>query len=175
MGQEFVIKSNTLEDKINQLLPSQGGAQAGVDLSASTTIIPIVDLTESAEGGTARQDLQSAFSLTSITAFSVTNTTSTIINTTGYFRIFGAISIGVDSTSGARQASIQLSDGTTNKLIFTAQGFGVDQALQPTIFDIIVFCKAGDSVNVISNSADCRIVGSSRQLADISGNLINPL
>ena len=63
MGQEFVIKSTQLEDKINQLLPSQGGAQAGVDLSASTTIIPIVDLTESAEGSGLRVDLQSAISL----------------------------------------------------------------------------------------------------------------
>ena len=68
MGQEFIIKSTTLEDKINQLLPSQGGQQAGVDLSASTTIIPIVDLTESAEGSNLRQDLQLALSLTSITA-----------------------------------------------------------------------------------------------------------
>ena len=90
MGQEFIINSTALEDKINQLLPSQGGKQAGVDLSASTQIIPIVDLTESAEGSNFRQDLQTALSLTSCTAFSVTNTTTTIINTTGYFRIFGA-------------------------------------------------------------------------------------
>ena len=48
MGQEFVIKSQQIEDKINQLLPSQGGFQAGVDFSASTTVIPIVDLTETA-------------------------------------------------------------------------------------------------------------------------------
>ena len=50
MGQEFIIKSPNLEDKINQLLPSQGGFQAGVDLSATTQIVPIVDLTETAEG-----------------------------------------------------------------------------------------------------------------------------
>ena len=50
MGQEFVIKSPQIEDKINQLLPSQAGQAAGVDFSASTTVIPIVDLTETAEG-----------------------------------------------------------------------------------------------------------------------------
>ena len=80
MGQEFIIKSPDLEDKINQLLPSQGGFAAGVDLSASTTIIPIVDLTESAEGSGLRQDLQQALSLTSVTSFAVNNTTTTIIN-----------------------------------------------------------------------------------------------
>ena len=89
MGQEFVIKSTTLEDKINQLLPSQGGAQAGVDLSASTTIIPIVDLTESAEGSVLRQDLQTALSFNKVTSTSATNQTVTVINTTGYWRVFG--------------------------------------------------------------------------------------
>ena len=46
MAQEFVIKSPEIEDKINQLLPSQGGFQAGVDFSASTMVVPIIDLTE---------------------------------------------------------------------------------------------------------------------------------
>ena len=63
MGQEFFIKSDTLESKVRQLLPSQGGLGAGFDLSASSQIIPIVDLTESAEGSNLRIDLQSAISL----------------------------------------------------------------------------------------------------------------
>ena len=58
MGQEFVIKNTILEDKVNQLLPSQGGAQAGVDLSASTMIVPVVNLTEAAEGSVLRQDFK---------------------------------------------------------------------------------------------------------------------
>ena len=86
MGQEFVIKSTALEDKINQLLPSQGGAQAGVDLSASTTIIPIVDLTESAEGAQVRADLQTALSLNDVTSFNTSGATVTIVSTTGYYR-----------------------------------------------------------------------------------------
>ena len=62
MAEEFIIKSQDIEDKINQLLPSQGGFQAGVDFSASTMVIPIVDLTETAEGSSLRQDLQSSIS-----------------------------------------------------------------------------------------------------------------
>ena len=85
MGQEFIIKSTALEDKINQLLPSHGGTGAGVDLSASTTIIPIVDLTECAEGSDVRIDLQTALSHDSITSFNISNATTTIVNTTGYF------------------------------------------------------------------------------------------
>ena len=83
MAQEFTIKSPDIEDKINQLLPSQGGFGAGVDFSASTMVIPIVDLTETAEGSSLRQDLQTALSLTSVTRTFTNNTTNTLINTTG--------------------------------------------------------------------------------------------
>ena len=62
MGSEYFINSQELEDKVRNLLPSQGGAGAGFDLSASTQIIPIIDLTESAEGSNIRQDLQTSFS-----------------------------------------------------------------------------------------------------------------
>ena len=99
MGQEFVIKSQNLEDKINQLLPSQGGFAPGVDLSASTTVIPVVDLTEAAEGSGLRQDLQVAFSLNDVTSFTVNSATSTLINTTGYYRVFGNIAMENRSTA----------------------------------------------------------------------------
>ena len=69
MGQEYFINSQELEDKIRQLLPSQGGAGAGFDLSASTQIIPVIDVTESAEGSDVRADLQTALSFNSSTAF----------------------------------------------------------------------------------------------------------
>jgi hypothetical protein len=98
VGQEFFVKSTTLEDKVRQILPSQGGLGAGFDLSASTQIIPIVDLTESAEGSTLRQDLQSSLSLNSISAHNVANATTTIVNNTGYFRIFGVANLLAAST-----------------------------------------------------------------------------
>ena len=92
MAQEFTIKSQAIEDKINQLLPSQGGFQPGVDFSASTMVIPIVDLTESAEGSSLRQDLQTSLSLNN-TVYSVVNASSTVLNTTGYYRFTGVASL----------------------------------------------------------------------------------
>ena len=97
MGQEFFIKSDNLESKVRQLLPSQGGLGAGFDLSASTQIIPIVDLTESAEGSNVRQDLQTALSFDNITAHQVTGTTTTIINNTGYYTVIFEFSNGCNS------------------------------------------------------------------------------
>ena len=168
MAQEFFIKSSNLESKVRQLLPSQGGLGAGFDLSASTQIVPIVDLTESAEGSNLRQDLQSSLSLNSVTAFSVNNATTTLVSTTGYFRV-----IGTASTISANQARIELTDGVTTKVI---QKFnfnsGSNSALVP--FDFIVFLSAGDSLQAVSSSTGQIISGCTRQIADIDGNLVNP-
>ena len=174
MGQEFVIKSTTLEDKINQLLPSQGGQQAGVDLSASTTIIPIVDLTESAEGSNLRQDLQIALSHNSVTTFNVSNTTSTLVNTTGYFRCFGTFN-GFNSGAADRSAQFLLNDGSTTKEIldFDLPSSAIIQKFVIP-FDFNVFLSAGDSLQAVTNVTQVNLQGVTRQIADINGNLTNP-
>ena len=167
MGQEFVIKSTILEDKINSLLPSQGGAQAGVDLSASTTIIPIIDLTESAEGSLLRQDLQTSLSLTSVTVANVFNTTTDLVTTTGYFRVFGSI-----TGNAAGDALIKITDGTTTKNLL--RDFGSTGLLLNTQFDFVVFLQAGDTLQAETSSGSVVINVATRQLADLAGNLINP-
>ena len=174
MGQEFIIKSQALEDKVNQLLPSQGGFQAGVDLSASTTVIPIVDLTESAEGSSLRQDLQSAFSFTTATAYNVSNTTTTIVNTTGYWRILG-VAYNRSSSGSIRNAQIIINDGATDKII---QDFAMplDDTERQQVFsyDFIIKLEAGHSLIMTSEDTNNILTGSVRQLATINGELVNP-
>ena len=171
MGQEFFIKSTLLEDKVRQLLPSQGGAGAGFDLSASTQIIPVVDLTESAEGSNLREDLQKSFSTTSITSFSVSNATNTVlVSSTGYFRVFGVARMYTNKTS-----SFNLFDGATSKNIIE---FGIPVAFdfaQTTPFDFIVFLPAGNSLRATTSATSAILTGNTRQIADIDGNLVNPV
>jgi hypothetical protein len=166
MATEFTINSAAIETKINQLLPSQGGFAPGVDFSASTMVIPVVDLTETAEGSGLRQDLQSSLSLNSVTAFMVANAVTTIINTTGYFRVFGN-----NLFSGAGNINFSLTDGTTTKLIV---GYGSTGAVISNLFDFLVFLKAGDSLKIESSTNVSQSIGNTRQIADISGNLVNP-
>ena len=174
MAQEFTIKSQQIEDKINQLLPSQGGFQPGVDFSASTMVIPIVDLTETAEGSALRADLQTALSHTSATTFDVSNTNTTIINTTGYYRVIGTINSMLSST--ATEASIIINDGATDKIIYGYRSPSVTGISGPINlnFDFNVFLSAGDQLEANSNTSLCNLVGSVRQIADINGNLVNP-
>ena len=169
LGQEFIIKSQGLEDKINQLLPSQGGFQAGVDLSASTQIVPIVDLTETAEGSNLRQDLQTSLSLTSISDFFVADATTDIINTTGYYRVFGSA-----GTSSNAFMCFQLTDGATTK-IFAQYSYSSGSGVQITPFDFIVFLGPGDILQARSDSVVQTFRGATRQIATISGELVNPL
>ena len=175
MGQEFIIKSQNLEDKVNQLLPSQGGFQAGVDLSASTTIIPIVDLTESAEGSGLRQDLQSAISHNN-TPFDVNSATTTIVSTTGYYRVTGTGLIVGDNTI-VPKVSLIITDGATAKTVWSLTfglTFGSGAYFESQNIDLICFLGAGDSLQAFSSDTKQRIIGSTRQIADINGNLTDP-
>lgn len=168
MAQEFVIKSPDIEDKINQLLPSQGGFQAGVDFSASTMVVPIVDLTETAEGSNVRADLQTALSFRSQTVFNVQGpiTNTNVITTTGYYRVFG-----VTNLQNGGNANFSLSDGASFKKLFEYGG-----ATQTTnsFYDFVVFINSGDSL-VASALTGNNLQGTTRQIADINGNLVNPL
>jgi len=172
LAQEFVIKSQNIEDKINQLLPSQGGFQAGVDFSASTMVIPIVDLTETAEGSTLRQDLQTAIKFNT-TIFNINNATNTtIINTTGYYRIFGLMSL--QDVGASTAININLFDGTTSKtLIDGRQGtnFSSVGVTPPVFYDFIVKIQAGESLRGSAGGTGVRLNGSATQIADINGNL----
>jgi hypothetical protein len=178
LGQEFIIKSQDLEDKITQLLPSQGGFAAGVDLSASTTIIPIVDLTESAEGSSFRQDLQTAssFSTTTVQGGGATGT-QTVVNTTGYYRC--VISYSIAGDGGANNVILQLNDGTTQKIVWMQQTQNGSAATGANLHDTVklnVFLSAGKTLEILhSGGSDCRYSISTHQIADVNGNLTNPI
>ena len=165
MGQEFTIKSEKIENKINQLLPSQGGYGAGIDFSASTVVIPIVDLTETAEGSSLRQDLQVAVDF-GTTQNEVENATNTVlVNTPGFYRVDVQV-IGQND-----RAEINLFDGTTSKII---RYYSFGTTFNNLTDSFIVYLRAGDSLRSSSFAVTVGINTVTRQVADVSGNLTNP-
>ena len=102
-------------------MPSQQGF--GTDLSASDTIIPIIDLTASAEGSDVRQDLQTSIAFGNATVVSVINTTTTIANTAGFYRLVGSINL-YDGSLAAQKVSIIMNDGTTDKIVYEMNNLG---------------------------------------------------
>jgi len=172
VGQEYFINSQQLQNKVADLLPSQGGAGSGFDLSASTQIIPVINLTESAEGSNLRQDLQNSLSLSSITHTRVANSTDEVlINNTGYYRVFG----NTLAQNNGEQV-FKLTDGVTTKVV---QQFLVSSlsSQSQNNFDFIVFLPAGVSFTGTSTATAVGgnyISVTTRQIADITGELVNP-
>lgn len=173
MGQEFFINDQLLEDKIRTLLPSQGGAGAGFDLSASTQIIPVIDLTETAEGSVLRQDLQTSLSHASLTTFSFSNALTTIISNTGYYRIFGNVN-GTCTTGVNKTVEFRLNDGATNKRIEQININGLTNTPIVVPFDFNIFLPAGNSFIINSNDVAIFAEGCARQIATVDGTLVNP-
>ena len=169
MGSEYFINSQELEDKIRQLLPSQGGAGAGFDLSASTQIIPIIDVTPSAEGSQLRVDLQSALSFNDVTSFEVQNANTTIINSTGFWRI-----VGTNSFNGTGRVLFNLFDSAPTQKIINDFQNQQTTTLNIVPFDFNLFLASGDVFKIQSFTANavCRV--SIKQIADITGVLTTP-
>ena len=150
MGQEYFINSENLESTVRKLLPSQGGAGAGVDLSASTQIIPTIDLTPTAEGSILRQDLQTSSSFTSITSFNIANSSSTdLITNTGYWLIQYSV-IVVDDNA---QANFTLTDGASSKDIIRFGGGAVLGAFPINLKGTLnVFLAAGITLKLLTDN-----------------------
>ena len=165
------VTSEALQLKLRQLLPSQFGF--GDDLTAQNTIVPIIDLTQAAEGSDVPENLQTALSHNSQSVFDVIGSTSTLINTTGFYRVFASVTVQAGGGT-AQDVTFQLNDGSTNKNIYRLGSYGSGgSGLMSENLDFVVFLPSGHSLVVVSD-AQCRASGSTRQIADVNGTLVQP-
>ena len=177
MGQEYFINSQELEDRIRTLLPSQGGAGAGFDLSASTQIIPVIDVSESAEGSNLRADLQTAQNFaTELVTGTGSSGTQTVLSTTGYFKCVLTYMLAVDG--GAHVLRVFLDDGSTEKDVYyqkSQNGSAANTTVGETVM-FNVFLSAGKTLKIASDgAADTRYSILTHQIASIDGTLTNPI
>ena len=167
------VTSEALQLKLRQLLPSQQGF--GTDLSASDTIVPIIDLTGAAEGSGVPEFLQRAIAFGSQTVFTASNSTATVANTAGFWQVLFCVSLE-SSTGGIREVYIQLNDGASTKRIWESQVFaGANGQMLSQTVEMVVFLDSGESIEAISNNGFALMQGSARQIADINGTLVNPV
>ena len=161
----ITVNSEELQTQIRDLLPSQNGF--GSELQATNVITPIIDLTAAAEGSGLPTYLQTAIAFGSQTAFSVTNTTTVLLNSTGFYRIFGVSSL----RSTVNEAVIlTMTDGLSTKTIWQHAG----DAQSELQVDFTVFLRAGDSLSAQATTASAFFIGSTRQVATGDGTLVQP-
>ena len=172
MAQIIRITSEALQATIRRLLPSQQGF--GEDLQASNVIMPVIDVTPTAEGSQLRTDLAKAMSADSNTAFNVNGSNTTIINTTGFYELYGVATIQVNASAGEFcQFVMNSPSGSSNAWVFeTASGVSGEIVAVP-FTGLVVYLRTGDTFNA-QTSSNCILAGSYRQIADIYGNVVNP-
>ncbi len=171
MAQIKSITSEALEATVRNLLPSQQGF--GEDLQAQNVIVPIIDLTPTAEGSQLREYLQRAISFTDNTYFSSRNSTDNLANSPGFWQIVGTAHTFVDATTDG-VFSFQVNNGLAFNTLW--QGFHRPQSPDTATavpFDLIVFLDTGETLQA-STSTNASLRGSYRQVADRYGNIVNP-
>jgi len=142
-------------------------------MEASNIITPIIDITPTAEGSQLPRFLQEAFDISVTTFDDSNNSSSTIVNTPGFHRIFGVSTVVVPS-SGQRANQLRITDGATTKTFYLhGSGDAITSEAITNPFDVVVFIRAGESVTTVADF-ESRIGGSVRQVADVTGNLVNP-
>jgi hypothetical protein len=170
------VTSEALEAKFRQVFPAQGGAELVQDLFASGVIQPVIDFSSVAEGSVLSQNLQTAWDFAtgqnSITATSP----QTIINNTGFWKVDLTLAYRVDSGPG-QGGVVDVFDGTTAKQIWAAGRVGAVGTFFQTLVDgsFVVYLRAGDSLRANVGSTAFNMDIWYRQIADVNGNLVNPL
>jgi cyanophycinase-like exopeptidase len=177
MPEITTITSESLQAEVRRLLPSQRGF--GTDLEAQNVIVPIVDLTPTAEGSALREDLQTAVNfgaLSTVNRDNVASGYSTVVNTPGFFKYECVMQILSDNTASIFEVFLRVYDGVSVKTINEIRNNADASGQNPSVLHTsgIVFLKTGDDLRIQNTGTDTFIQCSAWPIADVNGNLINP-
>jgi len=168
---ETPIVSDSLQLDFRTTFPSQ--VSSGRDLHVSDVIVPIVDFSSTATGSTLSTQLNNAIDY-AMGSFSVVNTTTTIINTTGFWRVL--FNYSILGTGSDRNMEIFMNDGTTDKIVYQSRRpSSVINETTNVNEDLIFYIHTNHSLKVKSDDTQVECSGSYRQVADISGTATVPL
>lgn len=171
------VTDEALEKKFRDTFKSQGGAELVDDLYASGVIMPIVDFTAAAQGSELRSDLQTAWDFSTVER-TVTNNTVTLTSTPGFYQVDLLCTTNDAARSSATTiAEIKLNDGASDQQIWQWTTVGQSGTVPIALAEgkFVVFVRSGDSLIATAAAASETLNVWFRQIADVSGNLVNPL
>jgi hypothetical protein len=170
------VTSEALEAKFREVFPSQGGAELPQDLFASGVIQPVVDFSGIAEGDVLPQNLQTAWDF-STGSDQITNTTTTLINNTGFWLVGLTFSTELQGTANPSVGVLRINDGATTKPVWASSSAGLagSQVALLGSESFVVYLRSGDSLEGNTNNVQAYLDVWYRQIADINGNPTNPL
>lgn len=169
------VTSEALEAKFRQVFPAQAGAELIQDLYASGVIQPVIDFSSVAEGSFLPEFLQTAWDFSTGSA-NVVNTTTSLISNTGFWLLDLNAHSG-NNLTGTDNANIFIDTGFATKKVWAVSRSLTDSSTSvlETSNKFVVFLRTGDTLKAISTSNTIEIDVWWRQVADVNGNLVNPL
>jgi hypothetical protein len=170
------VTDEALEKKFRDTFKSQGGAELVDDLYASGVIVPVVDFTAAAQGSELRSDLQVAWDFATGQHSSQTGTT-TIITTPGFWKIDVNVN-GFFPTTSAQSVSLVINDGASTVPVYKIESLNSSGNELSAVTDdkFVIWLRSSDSLQVVHTAVGYfKINVAYRQIADVSGNLVNPL
>jgi hypothetical protein len=172
------VTTEALEKKFRDTFPSQAGAELVDDLYASGVIVPTVDFTAAAQGSELRADLQKAWDA-STQLKSVYGFTTVLTSTPGFYKVDLICSTN-DYARATQQtiASIVINDGVNNIPVWRWDSVGATATSDNTALaegQFVVFLRSGDELRASAFSTGETLNVWYRQIADVNGNLVNPL
>ena len=168
------VTDEALEKRFRDTFRSQGGAELVDDLYASGVIVPVVDFTQAATGEVLNTELQQAWDFSTGLNVVASSSPTTVISNAGFWKIDLTASVAV-SASGSLTSKIDIFDGTTAKIIWNYQNNSGSTVLNGLVEDkFVVFLRSGDVLRASTQGASHPLSIWYRQIADLSGNLVNP-
>ena len=170
------ITDEALEKRFRDTFKSQGGAELVDDLYASGVVVPVVDFTAAAEGSALRSDLQTAWDFSTGSITIATTSFTPFITTPGFWQV-DLIYAGFITTTAGADNRIRIYDGSTFKDVWRFNNLttatGDNDGIAESKF--VVFLRSGEQLGGKTYNPAARLSIWYRQIADVSGNLVNPL
>ena len=167
------VTDEALEKRFRDTFRSQGGAELVDDLYAQGVIVPVVDFTAAATGQQLAENLQTAWDFSTAHLSQLGPANSSLSTTAGFWKL--DVVASTLFTASAQTSNISLTDGITSKIIWEFNTVTTTDAGPQSIIEesFVIFVRSGDSITVSSGAA-CHLDVSYRQIATVSGDLVNP-
>jgi len=173
----FQFRKEAIEEDLNSNFPSQGQGNPPLYYSLSEVVVPTYSINNVAEGTSLPESLQQAWDF-STSAAQINNTTTNLITTTGFWKVDLTYTGDIDAAAATNNARIEIFDGITAKQVWAVSNFavtGVNSFALAESSSFVVFLRSGDTLRGISTQTAATLDVWYRQIADVNGNLVNPL
>ena len=170
----FQFRKEAIEEDLNRNFPSQGQGNPPLYYSLSEVVVPTYSINTTAEGSGLPENLQTAWDFSTDRQIAQGSTVALITNPG-----FWIVSWNAEMLPGggaADVARLQMTDGVSTKTIIEVHA-QTSTATQQSIYygNTTVFLRSGDTLQITTNQPSATIVATTRQIADLNGNLVNPL